>query len=297
MRPNPKIALIIPFFGKIPEITRLFFLSCKYNSNLHFLFFTDQKKPLNLPSNVEYKYFTLKDFNKLAGEKLGIKISIRYPYKLCDFKPMYGKIFEEYLMGIEFWGYCDVDMIFGNTREFLKDDILTNFDIITSRKDSLSGNFTIYKNTERLKNLYLQSDCWKQIVLNPWYVYSFPEKFKPAGKPVSVNILYKLMKIFHSPQLKNTTVPDMNSILCMHPEISVHYGNFMLSDMMLKNRDISKWEMDWEKGILTEKITGRNYMYFHFYFLKNNFSYTIPDITDFKKTKSLKITSESINVK
>jgi hypothetical protein len=297
MIPIPKITLIIPYFGKFPEISKLFFLTCRYNSNLHFLLLCDQKKPANLPPNVEYIYFTLKDFCKLASQKLGIKITIRFPYKLCDFKPMYGIIFEEYLERSTFWGYCDVDMIFGNTTDFLNTNIFTNYEIITSRKETLSGNFTLYKNSERLNNLYLQSDCWKQIVKNPWYVFSFPEKFKPAGKPVSGNLFYRLMKIIYRPQLKNTNVPDMNAIICLHPEISVHYGNFMLSDMLLKNRDISKWEMDWEKGELTEKISGRKYLYFHFYFLKNKKNYILPGKIDFKKVNSIQITSESVLVK
>jgi len=33
---------------------------------------------------------------------------------------------------IVFWGYCDIDLIFGNIRAFMTDELLNEYDIIKS---------------------------------------------------------------------------------------------------------------------------------------------------------------------
>ena len=37
---------------------------------------------------------------------------------VCDFKPLYGHIFHEYIQGYPFWAYGDMDGIFGHTELF-----------------------------------------------------------------------------------------------------------------------------------------------------------------------------------
>jgi hypothetical protein len=296
MNSEQKITIIIPFFGKLPCVASLFFFSCRYNKNLHFLLFTDQPKPKGLPSNVEYYSFSLQGFNQLASMKLGQRINIRYPYKLCDFKPMYGIIWEEYLYDSTFWGYCDMDLIFGDSKEFLTKDLLDNFDVITARKDSLAGNFTLYKNNDVLKQLFYKSDSWEKIVQNSLWVHSFPEKFKSKGRPVSNNLFYRLKKSFFSPHINKCMIPDMNVVLNNHSEIKVHYGNFMLSDIMLKNRGINNWSLNWKNGILSEKTTEHHYLFFHFYFLKNQATFQVPKSIEIQDIKSLSITFESIKI-
>jgi hypothetical protein len=291
-----KITIIIPFFGKLPSISTLFFFSCTYNKIFRILYFSDQKKPIELPANVEYIYFTLQDFNLLASAKLGLKINILYPYKLCDLKPMYGIIFKEYIGDSNFWGYCDLDMIFGNSNEFLTHDLLNTYDVITARKDSLAGNFTLYKNVESINNLFLKSDCWRQIIQNPWFVFSFPERFKSKGKVVSRSVFYRVMKNFHIPNHSDIRIPDMNVILNSLPEIKVYYGNFMISDMILKNRDIIRWEMNWENGTLKERNSAKSYLYFHFYFLKKKQSYFNYKSIDYQLIKSFTITEKFVKI-
>ena len=44
---------------------------------------------------------------------------VNSPYKLCDYKPVYGLIFDEDLQDYDFWGHCDVDLIFGDIRKFI----------------------------------------------------------------------------------------------------------------------------------------------------------------------------------
>jgi hypothetical protein len=138
------------------------------------------------------------------------------------------------------------------------------------------------------------SDCWQQILQNSWFVFSFPEKFKPEGKPVSSHFVYRLLSRFNRPHFKTCSIPDMNQVLANHTEIKVFYGDCMLSDIMLQNRDISKWKLRWENGKLTEPVTKRTYLYFHFYKLKQNAGYAIQNTYDFSQVKSFTIAPESI---
>ena len=49
-----------------------------------------------------------------------LNINLRSPYKLCDLKPAYGYIFNNLLKDFDYWGYSDLDLLFGNLDELLK---------------------------------------------------------------------------------------------------------------------------------------------------------------------------------
>ena len=44
-------------------------------------------------------------------------ISLERPYKLCDYKPSYGEVFKDELAGYDFWGNCDIDLVWGNIKK------------------------------------------------------------------------------------------------------------------------------------------------------------------------------------
>lgn len=161
-----KICLIIPYFGKkFPSYFPYFIKSAAWNDTIDFVFFTDIRFPHYSQSykNIKFINFNLDDFNALASEKIGIPIEVKEPYKLCDFKPSYGNIFEDYLKEYDFWGHCDIDVIFGNIRNFITDEILTEYDIVSVRKEYLSGFFTLYKNNYTITRLYKRSKDWQKI--------------------------------------------------------------------------------------------------------------------------------------
>ena len=140
------IALVNVFFGKFPWYFNFFLKSCSTNPTVNFLIFTDQERPKNCPANVEFIPFSLKQFNSLASERLNLKIEIKYAYKLCDFKPAYGIILSDYLKDYEYWGITDIDLIFGRIREFITDEMLTDYEVISVRNDYPTGSFMIFEN-------------------------------------------------------------------------------------------------------------------------------------------------------
>ena len=105
---------------------------------MDFLIFTDcGGTDLQCP-NVRIVDSSLEQFNSLASERLGLSISIHEPYKLCDLKPAYGVIFAEYLSGYDFWGNADIDVVYGNVRSCLTEELLSKYDVISSRKELYS---------------------------------------------------------------------------------------------------------------------------------------------------------------
>jgi hypothetical protein len=106
------------YIGKLPKWMNLYLKSCELNPTINWIIFTDQNFPINCPKNVRFVRLNLKGFNRLASEKLNLPINLNRAYKLCDFKPAYGIIFDDFIKNYDFWGYTDLDIIYGSMRKF-----------------------------------------------------------------------------------------------------------------------------------------------------------------------------------
>lgn len=146
-----KITFICPYFGTLPkDIMPLWLNCCKYNATIEWIIFTDDRTLYNYPENVKVVFTTLSEVKKYAQGLFSFAISLDTPYKLCDYKPLYGSIFKDYLRECDFWGHCDIsDSIFGNLRKFFVDDILENYDKIL-----FLGHMTLYRNTDEINNRF-----------------------------------------------------------------------------------------------------------------------------------------------
>lgn len=291
-----KIAIIIPYFGKLPELAAYYFGSCTLNSQIDFLFFTDQPKPADLPKNVRYIKFSLKQFNALSEKETHVKTKIKHPYKLCDYKPLYGHIFRTYLRNYDWWGYTDLDMIFSDFDSFLTEEDFTEFDIITARENSFAGNFTLFKNSEVNRLLYQNSDNWKEILAHRNFVHSFPEQFKEKGRMVSrfAHLFSKLKK--NTALIPGKKVNDLNDIVASQKSLKVKYANCMLSDEYFYQRGIKDWQIKWKNNMFVEVKTGKEALYFHFYRVKNSKNFHIPALKNLKQLEKVVITSEGIRL-
>src|SRR3954470_22469785 len=119
----PRISLIICWVGPWRPWIHLFLHSCSRNPEIQFLIFTPEAAPALPPANVRVVPMTLKEIAARARSVLGCEILISRAYKLCDFKPLYGLLFADYLSGSTHWGYCDEDVFWGRIRHFLSDDL------------------------------------------------------------------------------------------------------------------------------------------------------------------------------
>lgn len=143
-----KIALIVCWMGELPDYFDLWEYSCSKNIDYDFFIFTDHPKK-DKYENVHFIQFDLNDFNELVYKKIKIKTNVTKAYKLCDFKPVYGAIFEDYLKKYDYWGHCDIDLIFGRISDFLPSNLICQYEKINKH-----GHFVLYKNNSKMNNLF-----------------------------------------------------------------------------------------------------------------------------------------------
>lgn len=153
-----KIAILTCWYGSYPWYFPYFVHSCAYNPSIDFIIITDNGESIpNKTENIIIIKKSLDEIIRAASEKMGFIVSIDYPYKLCDLKPSYGFIFPEIIKGYDFWGIGDIDLVYGNIRNFMTEEILNTYDIISSRHDYITGSFCLFKNNEQMNTLFMQS--------------------------------------------------------------------------------------------------------------------------------------------
>ena len=192
-----KKVLIIAYFGKLPNYFSYWLKSASFNTTFDFLIFSDDSTQYNYPSNVKFFEISFTEMLIMIKKKIDLKIDIS-PYKLCDLKPCYGDIFEEYIQGYDYWGYCDIDLIFGNLEKAYNDELLINYDKISD-----AGHFTLIKNNLFFRTAYknLKSyACYDfQDVISSNKSFAFDEW--GANKGINRILLENGFKLFYHPIL------------------------------------------------------------------------------------------------
>lgn len=77
-------------------------------------------------------------------------ISLSEPYKLCDYKPAYGDIFEKEIEGYEWFGWCDIDLIWGDLYSFIGKYLSDE----KNEKILEHGHCTLLRNNARMRTMY-----------------------------------------------------------------------------------------------------------------------------------------------
>lgn len=104
--------------------------------------------------NIHALPMTLEQFRELAGQKLGRRFDFRKAYKVCDFRPAFGRIFEDQIRGYEFWGHCDLDIIWGQIGDYVTPEVLDTHDVISSRPHAVSGHMTLFRTDSVLTQIF-----------------------------------------------------------------------------------------------------------------------------------------------
>lgn len=182
-----KVVVIIPYFGdSLPEYFDLFLKTVRNNGKIMFYFFSNLDFSKNLPTNCKLFNYSLKEMEALVSLKTGSDVKLVNPYKLCDLKPFYGAIFQDYIADYDFWGISDIDLIFGNMQKFIFDSgILMKYDIISFREEWLSGVFALFRNSSEVNNLYKKSKDW-QLVLSNEKHFAFDEVSKTVDQSLLI---------------------------------------------------------------------------------------------------------------
>ncbi|MGO2978370.1 MAG: DUF6625 family protein [Leuconostoc mesenteroides] len=184
-----KCVFIIPYFGKFNNYFQLFLNSAGNNPDFSWIIFTDDHDSYKYPENVDVHYLSFSEFKILVQKKFDFEVSIEYPYRIADFRPAFGYIFNDYIQNYDFWGYCDCDLIFGRLSYFWNDDILEKND-----KVGMLGHASLIRNKREFNESFMKSINKQKVyknVLTENRNHSFDEEFNNSINNIFMNQGYR----------------------------------------------------------------------------------------------------------
>lgn len=251
---NPaRIRFIIPYFGKWPFWMPFFLESCRFNPDIDWLFFTDCGVPPDAPSNVRFIPLSFGQYCENVSQRLGIAFAPTLPYKLCDLKPALGFVHSEELDGYDFWGFSDIDLVYGNLRAYFHPARLERFDLLSTHARRISGHLCLIRNTPEMRACFKRVPDWAVRLTDNTSV-GFDE-----GAFSRLFIRYKNLPDFIRRTLSRSNPLWRRSEFveaCTTPNGKVpwHDGSFRFPEF---------WR--WDHGVLTNSADGdREFPYFHF---------------------------------
>ena len=270
-----KIRVISVWFGKLPSYILYFLKTCSANKTIDWLLMTDQEYLYKPSQNVTFFPSSKRTFEKVVARKLGFNIIINNPYKICDFKPLFGLIFEDHLKGYQYWGYCDLDMIFGDIQQYIYPLIYEKPDILSFYHNFLSGPFCLYKNRNNINELFRNCPDFQSILQNPEHKAfdeHIPRKIIIVRK-LLYQLLYLLKLVFIGPRFKlwipeiryqfqwyfkkinslyfpPSDMTDVVHIASSRNNINAMFQDSLRSDRAFRRQGHKKWKLSWQNGKL-----------------------------------------------
>lgn len=256
-----KVALVIPYFGSWPEWIELYFYSCGRNPMVDFIFYTDCPLPKHQYKNTIFHQCSYEEYSQLISKSLCINYQCRKPYKLTDLKPFIGVIHEQELKKYDFWGFGDLDLVYGNLSMLVNDEMLERYDLITTHNYHIAGHFCLCRNNNYFRGLCFKIKDWRQKM--------------ESDKAMSIDEIEWSYLVY--PQLKN--VGRLYQYVLRHFHVDVWKYRDWMSRILEPRKHIieywtspepekgQKWIYDLQKGTMTDP-KGRELPYLHFLFFK-----------------------------
>ncbi|TBU95732.1 hypothetical protein DNJ95_08585 [Stutzerimonas kirkiae] len=159
---EPRICFVIPYFGAWPFWMPFFLESCRYNPSIDWLLFSDCGIPQDTPENVRIVETSFADYCRLVSLRLGIEFAPDSSYKLCDIKPALGYVHQDRLQGYDFWAFGDIDVIYGDLREYFSAERLATKDLFSTHDQRVSGHLCLLRNDTRMREAFMRIPHWRE---------------------------------------------------------------------------------------------------------------------------------------
>lgn len=282
---NNKIAIIVIWFGNLPPYFPVWLRSAEANPDVDFFLFVDQEIKC-VAKNIHTMRTTMEAEVLRAERELGEPVAIKNAYKFCDLRPFFGRIYKDFLNGFDFWGYCDIDLVFGDIRKFLTDAVLEKHDRLYEW-----GPLTILRNSDEMNHLFDM----------PGNLYSRDEALRSRVK-VFAEEHHGLNRVCRKNQISWYREPDM-------ADFYICYSDFLLWDRRLTNytHQVFYWESGhaYRAGVnVSGKVDVNEFVYIHWQKRKPKISndvlmtdsfYIFPDKIE-KKRQGVPSTEEIIRM-
>lgn len=145
-----RIAFIIVYMGKLPDFFYLWNGSlADCDNKIDFYIFTDDEDDYSTVDNVKIINISFEMVKCRMQKLFDFPIVLETAYKLCDYKVAYGEAFEDYLQEYDYWGFCDLDLIWGDITSFINDELLSPYDRI-----GFGGHLSIFRNDPKVNSYY-----------------------------------------------------------------------------------------------------------------------------------------------
>ena len=249
-----KIIIFSAYFGAFPEHFPFFLKSVQFNGTIDFVILTDNDKQFKLPNNCRIVKITFEELrNRIQMLFPEFQIILDRPYKLCDYKPVWGLAYPELLTDYDFWGYCDIDLFLGDIRHFITDAVLESYE-----KIYCLGHLTLYRNTEENNSRY------KLKASNAVY---FKDAFTTTDI-VAFDEIAGMQNIFDGNGFSTYKARDYADITWSRYRFTL--SDFLLSPEQVKCNNFAKQVFYWESGHIYRAfwadgaIQTDEFIYIHF---------------------------------
>jgi hypothetical protein len=257
------VAFLIPYFGKWPEWMELYIHSVELNHTIDFHFITDCDTEISSAPNIHFHPCTFEEYVSRAQELLKVEINIPNPYKICDLRPFFGIIHQDIIEQYDFFGWTDVDVVFGDIRSFYTPELFEQYDVLSSQEVRLSGHCSLLRNTETYRNIGYKIYDWKGALSNPDFVGIDEHGITNA---LCMTFWDKLSEKLKAPWIANLF--NWRKKMKMRPyyfveQFSTPFTPLPWLDGTINSDQPDEWYYHQGK-VSNKRDVGRKFMYFHF---------------------------------
>lgn len=309
-----QVALIIPYFGKWPEWMDLYLFSCSKQHDIDFIFYTDCVIPERIYKNTIFYQISFEDYCSFVSKRLSIPFHPKAAYKLCDLKVFYGIVHENDLQGYEWWGFGDIDLVYGDLSLLVNEDNLHKYDLLTTHVDRIAGHFTLIRKDSIYTTLCKEIPDWKKLLCdaenhgideNAFSRKAMSFKYKLIGK-----LYYYVMRRITSSNSKHYWYSNLESLLSSLPSrilMQEFFTTFKPMPSKPCTYDLKTSEIVCPINQISRIQLGGAKIYLHFmcfkktpYYATQNYwkdrFYKIPKDYDFSKGGIVEISTEGIRL-
>ncbi len=161
-----RVLLIADYFGSWPDWFPVFLASCAANPTIDWLIHTDCPPLRSKPDNVEFRAMSRDDYCSMISHRLDLFFDPESMYSICNLRPAFARIYPQDIGGYDYFGWCDVDVVFGDLRAFL-DDVALEKDVVTMSSDICTGHLTLIRNAEPFRDMFADIPDWRARMADP----------------------------------------------------------------------------------------------------------------------------------